>query len=407
MSSFDPKLLREIQETYKLGRVAGRTEAIQGTWKKEPGKSELALRDARGLLSEILPSDVDNSGVVEIFLPDHAGPFNGDSLVSRARALLVLDLLNIIGQGPGYLGKEQNVARRNLMLSWAREAGLRDNDPRMLRRIDQALVSAAHFLDADARVARLKEHIAQNHPTEGSFATTIAQLNLASAMRERGSDSDYDEGAEIICQEHEFRKKRYGARHPLTLVSVQHFLWHLVAFVERGKRPADGDDSPGAQLYRKREGHLTDASIGRIRLRPGLDGLEDHPSALDLIVKLHQVRSEIFGEISRPVAAALCLRARIHLALGKTDQADLIARACIDAAKGFAGNSPDVYRARSRVIIAATAKHPPQTGDYQFTQRDLEVLLKEHEAYWVHMALDLNLPAVPEPIRASKWLGRG
>jgi hypothetical protein len=150
-----------------------------------------------------------------------------------------------------------------------------------------------------------------------------------------------------------------------------------------------------------------DASIGNIRLKPGLDGLEDHPSALDLIVKLHKVRSEIFGEKSRPVAATLGLRARIHLALGKTDQADLIARACIDAAKGFAGTSPAVYRARSRVIIAATAKHPPQTGDYQFTHRDLEVLRKQHETHWVQMALDLKLAAVPEPVRTARWRGTG
>lgn len=407
MTSFDPKLLMEIQETFTLGYVGGRMEAIHGTWKKEPDKSELALQDARGLVSEILPSDLDNSGVVEFFLPNHTGPFRGDLPGSRARALHVLDLLTIIGEGPEYLGKEKDTARRKLMLSWARQAGLRDNDPRMLRRIDLAVVSEAHFLDPDARVARLQEHIAQNHPTGGSFATSIARLNLTTAMRERGSDSDYDEGAAIICEEHEFRKKRYGATHPLTLVSVQLFLWHLVAFVERCKIPAAGDDSLEAQLYRKREGHLMDASVGRIRLKPGLDGLEDKPSALDLVVKLHQVRSEIFGEKSRPVVAALGLRARIHLALGKTDQADLIARATIDAAKGFAGTLPEVYRARSRVIIAATAKHPPQTEDYQFTHWDLEVLRKQHETHWVQMALKLNLPAVPDPARASRWRGRG
>jgi len=407
MTSFDPKLLMEIQETFTLGYVAGRTQAIQGTWKKEPDKSGLALRDARGLLSEILPSDLDNSGVVEFFLPDHTGPFGGDLPVSRTRALHVLDLLNVIGEGPDYLGKEKDIARRKLMLSWATQAGLRDNDPRILRRIDLAVVSEAHFLDPDARVARLQEHIAQNHPGEGSFATSIVRLSLTSAMRERGSDSDYDEGARIICEEHEFRKKRYGATHPLTLVSVHHYLWHLVAFVERCKIPAAGDESPEAQLYRKRKGHLMDASIGRIRLKPGLDGLEDKPSALDLVVKLHKVRAEIFGDKSRPAAAALGLRARIHLALGKKDQADLIARATIDAAKGFSGTLPAVYRARSRVIIAATATRPPQAGDYQFTYRDMEVLRKQHETHWVRLALDLKLQADPEPARASRWRGRG
>lgn len=407
MTSFDSKLLMEIQETIRLGYVAGRTEAIHGTWRKEPTTSELALQDARDLLSEILPSDVDNSGLIEFFLPGHAGPTGSDLPVSRARALHVLDLLAVISEAPEYLGKDMDIDRRNLMLGWARQAGVRDTDPRMLRRIDLAVVAEAHFLDPDARVERLNEHISRNHPPKGSFATSLARLNLASAMRERGSDADYEAGAEIICQEHEFRKKRYGATHPLTLVAVQHFLWHLVSFVERCPVPAPGDESPEAKLHRKRKGHLQDASIGHFRLKPGTAGLEDPPSALDLVASLREVRAEVFGENSRPVAAALGLRARIHFVLGEMEQAGLIGRATIDAAKGFSGTNPDVYRARSRVIIAASAERPPQSGDYEFTARDLEVLRKQHETHWVRLALELKLPTVTEPARAARWLRRG
>jgi hypothetical protein len=406
MTTFDSKLLMEIQETIQLGYVAGRTEAIHGTWRKEPTATELALQDARGLLSEILPSDVDNRGLMELFLPSHAGPSGSDLPVSRVRALHVLDLLAVIGEAPEYLGKEMDIDRRNRTLDWAKQAGLPDNDPRMLRRIDLAVVAEAHFLEPDARVERLQEHISTNHPLKGSFATSLARLSLASAMRERGSDADYEAGAEIICQEHEFRKKRYGATHPLTLVSVQHFLWHLVAFVERSTIPAPGDVSPEAQLYRTRVGHLKDASIGRIRLKPGIAGLEEPPSALDLVASLRKVRADVFGEHSRPVTAALGLRARIHFALGEMHEADLIGRATIDAAKGFTGTNPDVYRARSRVIIAAAAERAPQSGDYEFTNRDLEVLRKQHETHWLRLALELKLPAVAAPARAARWLGR-
>jgi hypothetical protein len=283
--------------------------------------------------------------------------------------------------------------------------------------LDLALTAEARLLKPDDRIAALQKHIEQYHSLGGSFATTMIRTQLVGAMRDRGLESDYLDGLRLICEEHRFRQKQYGGEHPFTLVSIQLFLLHLVEFAEKASLLEPGDapsrvTSVAAQRSRLIN-NLMNAQVGQVSLKADIQGLENGPSGIDLVRKIYELRVEIFGRNSRPAAAALALRARIHLILGEYGQAGLIARSCIDSMKGFAGNAPALYRARSRVIIAAAARgsaarrvgssekpgkpaekplSSPKVGKYAVTEHDIEVLHKNHDHPFLRRAQELGLP---------------
>ncbi len=222
------------------------------------GQREPMLETIDALVYRLAKRHVDSFGDEELDV---------DETMSPARAILITDLLRTYVQyQPTRLDLNQKLDGATARLNWASRYVLRDSGALqvLVEKRLEALSRIPEF--RDKAIEGMRERVAARRELLASsgmnFLLSLRVMRLAETLTARGTDADFAEAHGIIDEVLVWRRKVFGAEHPLTLVALSHHIRTVLRSTEGRRWPkADLQDAGVLRTLEAQAQQLLDARL--------------------------------------------------------------------------------------------------------------------------------------------------